>query len=135
MDFIIQNALKTTQDWDIESGLAGQAKIKVVGAGGAGNNMADWLYQKGIIGAEIVSLNTDKQHLDARSADQKILIGKELTKGLGAGGFPEVGESAAQDRCTRQTGSNPSSRRRTRPTSRRRSSPSRTKMMALPSQA
>jgi cell division protein FtsZ len=97
MDFIIKNALKNTQGWDLEAGLAAQAKIKVVGAGGAGNNIVDWLYQKGIVGAEVLAVNTDKQHLDARSADQKILIGRELTRGLGAGGFPEIGAQAAQE--------------------------------------
>ncbi|HDD05182.1 MAG TPA: cell division protein FtsZ, partial [Candidatus Aenigmarchaeota archaeon] len=97
MDFIIKNALKNVQNWDIESGLASQAKIKVVGVGGAGNNIVDWLYQKGVIGAEVIAVNTDKQHLDARSADLKLLIGKELTKGLGAGGFPQIGEQAAKE--------------------------------------
>jgi len=97
MDFIIKNALKSVQNWDVESGLASQAKIKVVGVGGAGNNIVDWLYQKGVIGAEVIAVNTDRQHLDARSADLKVLIGKELTKGLGAGGFPEIGEQAAKE--------------------------------------
>jgi len=97
MDFIIQNALKNTQNLNFEQGLLGQANITVVGCGGGGNNMADWLYHKGVKGAEIIAINTDKQHLDARSADKKILIGKEITKGLGAGGFPEVGEAAARE--------------------------------------
>ena len=97
MDFIIKNALKNSQNWDVETGLASQAKIKVVGVGGAGNNIVDWLYQKGIVGAEVLAVNTDQQHLNARSADQKILIGKELTRGLGAGGFPEIGEQAAKE--------------------------------------
>ena len=45
----------------------------------------------GIEGAETILLNTDAQHLNARNADQKILVGKELTKGLGAGGYPKIG--------------------------------------------
>jgi cell division protein FtsZ len=97
MDFIIQNALNAEQAYDIEAGLVGQAQIKVVGVGGAGNNMSDWLYHKGVRGAEILAFNTDKQHLDARSADKKLLIGKDVTRGLGAGGFPQVGEQSARE--------------------------------------
>lgn len=97
MDFIVQNALKNTDDINWEEGLMGQANIKVIGTGGAGNNMADWLYRKGVRGAEIVAVNTDKQHLDAREADIKILIGKDVTRGLGAGGFPKKGEEAARE--------------------------------------
>ena len=62
----------------------GKANIKVVGVGGAGNNMVGWLYNKGIKGAEIMATNTDQQHLDITDADAKFLIGKELTKGLDA---------------------------------------------------
>ncbi len=77
--------------------IVGQANIKVIGVGGAGSNMVNWLYKKGIMGAEIIAVNTDKQHLDLIEADKKILIGKELTKGLGCGGFPEKGAEAAQE--------------------------------------
>lgn len=98
MDFIVQNALKTDDKiMGIEAGLESQATIKVIGTGGAGNNMVHWLYHKGISGAEIIAVNTDTQHLDSRDADVKILIGKELTRGLGAGGYPEVGENAARE--------------------------------------
>ncbi len=98
MDFILKEALKNSNaEQNIEDGLAGQATIKIVGAGGAGNNAADWLYRKGIKGAEIIAINTDKRHLDARESDIKILIGKECTRGLGAGGFPEKGTEAAQE--------------------------------------
>ncbi len=75
----------------------GQANIKVVGTGGAGNNMADWLHKKGIKGAEVISVNTDKMHLDHREADKKILIGRDTTRGLGAGGVPEVGAQSARE--------------------------------------
>lgn len=75
----------------------GQANIKVIGSGGAGNNMVSWLYRKGIKGAEIIACNTDKQHLDISDADKKFLIGKDVTKGLGCGGFPEKGAEAAQE--------------------------------------
>lgn len=97
MDFILKNALETAKEINWEEGLVGQAKIVVIGAGGAGNNMVDWLYRKGIKGAEIIAVNTDKQHLDAREADRKLLIGKDLTKGLGCGGFPEKGEQSARE--------------------------------------
>jgi cell division protein FtsZ len=75
----------------------GQANIKVIGCGGAGNNMADWLYKKGVEGAEIIAVNTDKMHLDHREADKKILVGRDTTRGLGAGGIPEVGAQAARE--------------------------------------
>ncbi|MBN1157721.1 cell division protein FtsZ [Candidatus Woesearchaeota archaeon] len=75
----------------------GQANIKVVGVGGAGNNMVSWLYKKGIKGAEIIACNTDQQHLDISSADYKFLIGRNITRGLGCGGFPNKGTQAAQE--------------------------------------
>jgi cell division GTPase FtsZ len=75
----------------------GMANIKVIGAGGAGSNMVNWLYHKGIQGAEIVACNTDALHLKTIEADRKFLIGKELTKGLGCGGFPQRGAEAAKE--------------------------------------
>lgn len=80
-----------------ENELVGQANIKVIGVGGAGNNMVSWLYKKGIKGAEIIACNTDKQHLDISTVDRKFLIGKEATKGLGCGGYPTKGAEAAQE--------------------------------------
>jgi cell division protein FtsZ len=79
------------------SDLVGTAKIKVIGCGGGGGNMSNWLYKKGVKGAEIIAFNTDKQHLDLIEADRKFLIGKDTTRGLGAGGFPEKGREAAQE--------------------------------------
>ncbi|MGB9748733.1 MAG: cell division protein FtsZ [Candidatus Woesearchaeota archaeon] len=96
MDYIIQNALKNLDNRKVE-GLEGQANIKVIGVGGAGNNMVSWLYQKGVRGAEILAVNTDKQHLDITEADQKFIIGKDVTRGLGCGGFPEKGAEAAKE--------------------------------------
>ncbi len=64
--------------------------------GGAGNNTVNRLYNIGIEGAETVCINTDKQHLDNVRADKKILVGKTLTRGLGAGGYPETGKKAAE---------------------------------------
>lgn len=71
-------------------------KIIVVGCGGAGNNTVKRLYDIGISNAETICINTDKQDLDRTKADKKILIGKNLTKGLGAGGYPEIGKKAAE---------------------------------------
>lgn len=96
MDFIVQQAQKMSQTTSTGAPV-GQANIKVIGCGGAGNNMVDWLYAKGIKGAEILAINTDKQHLDITKADKKHLIGKNITRGLGCGGFPEKGAQAAQE--------------------------------------
>ncbi len=76
---------------------AGKASIKVVGCGGAGCNTITWLYNKGIQGATVYAINTDALHLSVSKADEKILIGKELTRGLGCGGFPEKGREAAKE--------------------------------------
>ncbi len=96
MDFIVQEAVKQQQNVNYDS-LVGQANIKVLGIGGAGSNMVSWLYKKGIKGAEIIACNTDKQHLDISSADKKFLIGRDITRGLGCGGYPNKGAEAAQE--------------------------------------
>jgi len=67
----------------------------VVGAGGGGNNTVNALKGLGLKGATTVAINTDAKHLAMVKADHKILIGKSLTKGLGAGGYPDVGKNAA----------------------------------------
>ena len=97
MDFIVENALKNTEERKFEGLEIGQANIKVIGIGGAGNNMVSWLYRKGIKGAQILACNTDQQHLDISDADRKFLLGKDVTRGLGCGGFPEKGAEAAQE--------------------------------------
>ena len=74
----------------------GEPRIVVVGCGGAGNNTINRLYNIGIHGAETVAINTDKQHLKMIEADTKILVGKSLTNGLGAGGDPSMGERATE---------------------------------------
>jgi cell division protein FtsZ len=96
MDFIVENALKNNTAVE-EQFDAGQANIKIIGAGGAGNNMVSWLYKKGIKGAEIIACNTDQQHLNITESDKKFLIGRDITKGLGCGGFPEKGAEAAKE--------------------------------------
>jgi len=95
MDFIIEKAMQNSGAMPQMN--VGQANIKVFGAGGAGNNMVNWLHKKGVKGAEVIACNTDKQHLDIITADRKFLIGAEITRGLGAGGFPQVGANAAQE--------------------------------------
>jgi cell division protein FtsZ len=74
---------------------AQKAKIMVIGAGGGGNNTVTNLFEKGVDGATIVAVNTDAKHLVVSKAHNKVLIGKNLTKGLGAGGFPDIGKQAA----------------------------------------
>ncbi len=76
---------------------AGKASIKVFGAGGAGCNAITWLFNKGLQGATVYASNTDALHLSVSKADEKILIGKELTRGLGCGGYPEKGREAAKE--------------------------------------
>jgi cell division protein FtsZ len=73
------------------------AKIKVIGVGGGGNNSLSRMREIGIKGGELIAVNTDAQDLLYANADQKILIGRELTQGLGAGSNPKVGEEAARE--------------------------------------
>jgi len=74
-----------------------KARIKVFGCGGGGNNTINRISEIGVSGAETIALNTDAQDLLYTSADKKILLGKNLTKGLGAGSMPKVGEEAARE--------------------------------------
>ncbi len=76
---------------------AGKANIKVIGVGGCGCNMVTWLFNKGINGATVYGTNTDALHLSVTKADEKVLLGKELTRGLGAGGRPMKGREAAKE--------------------------------------
>ena len=71
--------------------------IKIVGCGGGGSNTITRCGEAGISGAQMAAINTDAKHLLAVHAPKKILIGKRLTKGLGAGALPEVGEQAAHE--------------------------------------
>ncbi len=72
-----------------------KARIMVVGCGGGGCNTVSALSRKGVSGAQTIILNTDARHLATSQAEKRILIGKNLTRGLGAGGFPEIGKNAA----------------------------------------
>ncbi|ADB57426.1 cell division protein FtsZ [Archaeoglobus profundus] len=71
-------------------------KIIVVGVGGSGCNTVNRLMNIGLNGVETIAINTDYQHLKMIKANKKILIGRSLTKGLGAGGYPEIGRKAAE---------------------------------------
>jgi cell division protein FtsZ len=73
------------------------AKVKVFGLGGGGGNTLSRMREIGIKGGELIAINTDAQDLLYTNADHKILIGKELTQGLGAGSNPKVGEEAAHE--------------------------------------
>lgn len=73
------------------------AQIRVIGVGGGGNNAVNRMIQFGLKGVEFVAVNTDKQALFTSHANQKIQIGEKLTKGLGAGANPEVGQRAAEE--------------------------------------
>ena len=73
------------------------ARVKVVGCGGGGGNSVSRMKEIGIKGCEIVAINTDAQDLLYTDADSKILIGRELTNGLGAGSNPKIGEQAARE--------------------------------------
>ena len=73
------------------------AKIKVVGVGGGGNNAVNRMIDAGVKGVEFLVFNTDKQALKNSLAENKIQIGEKITKGLGAGANPEVGEQAAEE--------------------------------------
>ncbi len=91
----IQNA--GTHSINFDELKAGKANIKVIGVGGCGCNATTWLFNKGINGATVYGVNTDALHLSVTKSDEKILIGKELTRGLGAGGKPRVGREAAKE--------------------------------------
>lgn len=73
------------------------AKIIVIGVGGAGNNAVNRMVEETIGGVEFVGVNTDKQALTLCKAPTVLQIGEKLTKGLGAGAKPEIGEKAAEE--------------------------------------
>lgn len=74
-----------------------KVNITIVGCGGGGSNTVNRLSQSGIFGAELVAANSDAKHLLHVHAPHKVLLGRSLTKGLGAGAMPEIGERAAQE--------------------------------------
>ena len=74
-----------------------QARILVIGVGGAGNNAVNRMVDENIQGVELVGINTDRQALSLCKCSTKIQIGEKLTKGLGAGAKPEIGEAAVEE--------------------------------------
>lgn len=79
------------------SQVAKQAVIKVIGVGGGGSNAVNRMIESGIHGVEFVAMNTDVQVLDLSTAAKKVQLGANLTRGLGAGGNPEIGKAAAEE--------------------------------------
>jgi cell division protein FtsZ len=91
-------SVKSEIDAELEALISRQlARIKVVGVGGAGNNTINRIMEVGVKGAQIIAVNTDAQDLLYTNAEKKILIGKEITGGLGAGAQPKIGEEAAKE--------------------------------------
>lgn len=82
-------------NFDVETD--GLAQIKVIGAGGGGNNAVNRMVEAQLQGVEFIAVNTDKQALLTSKAEYKIQIGEKLTRGLGAGANPEVGKRAAEE--------------------------------------
>ena len=77
--------------------MSNMAQIKVIGVGGGGNNAVDRMIEDGLDGVEFISINTDGQALAKSKSSTKIQIGEKLTKGLGAGGNPEIGEKSVDE--------------------------------------
>ncbi len=93
-----QPSMSHPLDKELEEILSKQkANIKVIGIGGGGNNTINRMAEVGIAGVEMIAINTDAQDLLYTTADKKILIGRELTRGLGAGSIPKIGEDAARE--------------------------------------
>ena len=102
MESFITNAIENKKDEESKllangEDMFGSPRITIVGCGGAGGNTITRLNKLGVKGADTIAINTDKQALDLVEADHKILIGGRMTRGLGAGGFPDVAERAARE--------------------------------------
>ena len=82
---------------DLDTQLNTGAKICIVGIGGAGGNAVNNMIMREVKGVTFVTANTDKQALDKTLAENKILLGMNTTKGLGAGAKPAVGQAAADE--------------------------------------
>ena len=82
-------------EWEIFDENLGNAKIKVFGVGGGGGNAVKHMIDQKIEGADFISINTDKQALDNNPSPQKLILGENITNGMGAGADPEIGRLAA----------------------------------------
>ena len=80
-----------------ETGADKPAVIKVIGVGGGGCNAVNRMMDSGLKGVQFIAVNTDKQALNRCKAETKVQIGEKLTRGLGAGGNPEVGQRSAEE--------------------------------------
>ncbi len=99
MEDIVKSVMgnSASESLSVESDNLDQIKIVTVGVGGGGNNTINRLIKSGVKGSELVAINTDRQHLNImHEKAKKVLIGKTITKGLGAGGFPEIAAKAAE---------------------------------------
>ena len=87
----------SNMDFKGETGPENVVTIKVVGVGGAGNNVVNRMVRAGTQGVEFIAINTDKQALSISNANQKLQIGEKMTHGQGAGSDPEVGKRSAEE--------------------------------------
>jgi cell division protein FtsZ len=95
----LRGEVTSQERWEAEriarAMIAAKPNICLVGLGGAGSNIVNWMKEGGIAGGKLVAANTDAVHLSVTKADRRILIGEKLTRGQGAGGHPERGKGAA----------------------------------------
>jgi len=87
-------------DFTFDSDDNKNAVIKVIGVGGAGGNAVNRMIDEGVQGDSFIAANTDVQALNSNKAENKIQLGPKLTRGLGAGSHPEVGQKAAEESKT-----------------------------------
>ena len=96
--FTRSSIIRSSTDKELEEVLSGlTTTIKVLGCGGAGTNTISRCVASQITGAELIAINTDAQHLLIAESPNKVLIGRHLTRGLGAGSLPQIGEEAAKE--------------------------------------
>lgn len=93
----LQTNIETSRMEQITADVESFARIRVVGAGGSGNNAVNYMMESKVKGVEFIAINSDAQDLHNSLAKKKIHIGKNLTRGLGAGGNPEMGRRAAEE--------------------------------------
>src|SRR5438270_6673033 len=84
-------------EMNVHGSLEGTARIVVLGIGGGGSNAVNRMIQAGVRGVEFAAINTDAQALSRSEAPIRIRVGEKLTRGLGAGGQPSIGEKAAEE--------------------------------------
>jgi len=95
-DETVSKGATALMDEDLNSFGVPNPRIMIVGCGGSGNNTLNRITHLGVEGAVTVAINTDKQHLDHTRALQKLLVGRHITRGLGAGGDPSTGRRCAE---------------------------------------